>query len=131
MYALYHEQLSAEVEIDEALTEVGVAPFRLKMRRKIFDTLILGFTEGDRLREWNNTYCRYGIRCAQHPYHKEVQNSSAFRIKVNVGVDRAEDTGERIEISLFALFVTRPNAAVPCTVHRTPIAPPPGNARIV
>lgn len=42
-------KLSAEVEIEEALTEVGIAPFRLKMRRKLFDTLTLDFTEGDRL----------------------------------------------------------------------------------
>lgn len=47
-------QLSAEVLIEDALAEVGLAPFRLKMRRKIFDTLTLEFTDGDRLREWNN-----------------------------------------------------------------------------
>eukprot|EP00904_Undaria_pinnatifida_P001037 jgi/Undpi1/10934/HiC_scaffold_3.g01460.m1 len=41
--------LSAEVLIEDALAEVGLAPFRLKMRRKIFDTLTLEFTDGDRL----------------------------------------------------------------------------------
>ncbi|CAM9647741.1 unnamed protein product [Laminaria digitata] len=42
-------KLSAEVEIEDALTEVGIAPFRLKMRRKVFDTLTLDFKDGDRL----------------------------------------------------------------------------------
>ena len=48
---MYHQQLSAEMELEDALTEAGIAPFRLKMRRKIFDTLTLDFSEGDRLRE--------------------------------------------------------------------------------
>ena len=41
------------VEVDSVLADDGLAPSRLRMRRKLFDTLLIGSPEGgdERLRE--------------------------------------------------------------------------------
>lgn len=40
---------STEVQVDALLSQDGVAPSRLRMRRKLMETLLIDFTEGDRL----------------------------------------------------------------------------------
>lgn len=43
--------LSMDAEVDDILDETGIAPMRLKMRRKLFETLIMGSLDVDRIRE--------------------------------------------------------------------------------
>ena len=61
MVKIDKQDLSSSVEVDSVLADDGLAPSRLRMRRKLFDTLLLGSSGDEGLRELKRVRVRVPV----------------------------------------------------------------------